>query len=235
MDTAVVTGGTGALGRVVTTRLIAHGYRCIVPYATLEEAQELRASLVPQLREQLVLLEADMLDEDAVEHVFDAADSFGAPYALVHLIGGVRGFQPVSETNTADWDFLMQLNLRSFFLSSRSAMRRFEKRSRGRIVSIGAMASVRPAANQAGYGVAKAAVAALTRILADEGRSSGITANCIAPSVLRTDTNLAWGSKEDAVRWVTPEQIAATIAYLLSEDAASITGTVIQAFGGVQP
>lgn len=231
MKTVLITGGTGGLGSAVTLRLIADGYRCVVPYRTVEEAQKLRAHIAPQQRDQLLLIEADLMKDEEVQRVVDTATAQKDLYGFVHLLGGIRGFQAIDETSVEDWDFLLNLNLRSLFLFSRLVMKEFRARENGRVVTIGAMASVKPAASQAGYGVAKAGVSALTKILADEGRDFGVTANCILPSVIKTDANLEWGSEEDVPKWVTPEQIAATISHLLSENASGVNGSDIRLFG----
>ena len=231
MKSVLITGGTGALGQVVTRRLIDEGYRCIVPYRTDTEAQHLRARIAPQQREQLFLLEADLLRDDEIARVFDAAVTMDALYGFVHLLGGIRGFQSIADTSIEDWDALFQLNLRPLFLFSRLIMAHFRTRGTGRIVTIGAMAAAKPAAKQAGYGVSKAGVAALTKILADEGRDYGVTANCILPSVIDTPANREWGRDEEIPRWVSPEEIAGTIAFLLREDSAGLNGSDIRLFG----
>ncbi len=231
MKSVLITGGTGALGSIVTRRLIDEGYRCVVPYRSEKEAQELRALIAPQQRDQLFLLEADLLAEGEPQRVFDAAATQSELYGFVHLLGGIRGFQSIADTPVEDWDFLMNLNLRPLFLFSRLIMRHFQEHGGGRIVTIGAMAAVKPSATQAGYGVSKAGVAALTKILADEGRAFGVTANCILPSVIKTGANLSWGTEEDIPEWVTPEEIAATIAFLLAPEASGVNGSDIRLFG----
>ncbi len=231
MTSILITGGSGALGSVVTQRLIEDGYRCIVPYRDEKEAQELRAQIAPQQRDQLFLLESDLLADKEIERVFASANTQSDLYGFVHLLGGIRGFQPIADTSVEDWDFLFNLNLRPLFLFSRLFMQHFRERGGGRIITIGAMAAVKPAANQAGYGVAKAGVSALTKILADEGRAFGVTANCILPSVIKTEANLSWGSEEEVEKWVTPAEIAGTIAYLLGEESSSVNGSDIRQFG----
>jgi len=231
MKSVLITGGTGGLGSAVTLRLLEDGYHCVVPYRRVEEAQALRAHIAPQQRDQLFLLEADLLREDEVARVFDAAIAAHPLHGFVHLLGGIKGFQPIAETPIEDWDFLINLNLRSLFLISRLAMAYFAERGAGRIVTIGAMAAVKPAAKQAGYGVAKAGVSALTKILADEGREHGVTANCILPSVIKTEANMEWGSEEDVPKWITPEEIAGTISYLLRDEAGGVNGSDIRLFG----
>ncbi len=231
MKTVLITGGSGGLGTAVTLRLIEDGYHCVVPYRSVEEAQRLRAHIAPQQRDQLLLLEADLMKDDEVVRVVETASSQNDLHGFVHLLGGIRGFQPIDETSVEDWDFLLSLNLRSLFLFSRLIMKEFRARESGRIVTIGAMASVKPAASQAGYGVAKAGVSALTKILADEGRAFGVTANCILPSIIKTEANLSWGSEEDVPKWVTPGEIASTISHLLHPESAGVNGSEIRLFG----
>lgn len=231
MKSVLIPGGGGGLGSAVTLRLINEGYHCTVPYKNTAEAQDLRAHIAPQQRDQLLLLEADLLDDGEVSRVFETAKEQHELYALVHILGGIKGFQPIAETSIEDWDFLMNLNLRALFVTARLVMRHFSETKQGRIVTIGAMPAVKPGADQAGYGVAKAGVSALTKILADEGREHGITANCILPSVIRTDANLEWGSDEDIPKWITPEEIAGTINYLLREEAGGVNGSDIRLFG----
>jgi NAD(P)-dependent dehydrogenase (short-subunit alcohol dehydrogenase family) len=233
MKSVLITGGSGALGSRVTLQLIADGFRCVVPYRSVEEAQALRAHIVPQQRDQLFLLEADLLKDEDVARVVDAATGQNDLFGFVHLLGGIRGFQPIDETSVEDWDFLMNLNLRSLFMFSRLVMSEFRAKGDGRIVTVGAMASIKPAASQAGYGVAKAGVAALTKILADEGRAFGVSANCILPSIIKTEANLSWGAEEDIPKWVTPDEIASTISYLLSEKANGVNGSDIRLFGAL--
>ena len=233
MKNILITGGSGALGGVVTIRLIREGYRCIVPYRNLEPAQQLRARIAPQQRDQLFLVEADMTLAEDTERVFEAMESFGPLYGLVHLIGGIRGFQAIRDTPVAEWHELLTMNLTSFFLSARLAMQGFERSKEGRIISISAMGGAKPSANQAGYGVSKAGVIALTKILADEGRMHGITSNCIAPGIIDTPANRSWGSEVDFPSWVKPEAIAEAVVYFLSDGAAAVNGSVLQLFGGL--
>jgi NAD(P)-dependent dehydrogenase (short-subunit alcohol dehydrogenase family) len=233
MKTLIITGGTGALGAVVTQQLIENSYKCVVPYRKESEAQALRNSISPDKRDQLLLLEANLLGDAEVERVVTTANDFGDFYGLVHLLGGIKSFDTIAETDIADFDFLMNINLRSMFVFSKHVMRILTEKEYGRIIGIASMQGLKPAATHGGYGVAKAGLIALTKILADEGREFGITANAIAPSVIRTAANLEWGSEEEAKTWVTPEEIAANILHLLSAEAASVNGNVLKVFGGV--
>ncbi len=230
--TVLVTGGTGGLGFAVTERLARAGYRVVVPYIVEQEAERARLSAADHPESAPLLIRADALSDAGVDAIFRAVDAQPAPlYALVHLLGGVRPFQSAVATPVEDWDAVFDLNLRSYFIFARRAMERFARARAGRIVSMGAMAALKPAANQSPYAAAKAGVIALTRVLADEGRAIGVTANCIAPSIIVTPANLSWAAEGDAESWVTPEEIAATIETLLAGESRSINGSVIRMFG----
>jgi NAD(P)-dependent dehydrogenase (short-subunit alcohol dehydrogenase family) len=231
MNTLIITGGTGGLGSAVTKKLIENGYNCVVPYRNEKEAQDLRASLAPDKRDQLLLMEADLMKDESAEHIVEASMHHGDVYGLVHLLGGFKPPAPIAEYEVRDWDFMMNLNLRSYYIFSRLVMQKLQERGEGRIIGIAAMQALKPGAKHGAYGVSKAGVVALTKILADEGREFGVTANAIAPSVIKTDANMEWGSEEDAKNWVTPAEIADTIAWLLSAEARSVNGSVVQAFG----
>lgn len=231
MNTLIVTGGTGGLGSVVTRKLINDGYSCVVPYRRERHAQELRASLPPDKRNQLLLMESDLLKDENADAVIEASMYHGELYGLVHLLGGFRPLDTIANTDVGDWDFLMELNLRQYFIFSRLVMQKLRERGEGRIVGIASMQALHPGAKHAAYGVSKAGVITLTKILADEGREHGVTANCIAPSVIKTEKNMVWGSEEEQAAWVTPEELAGTIAWLVSPEARSVNGTVVQALG----
>ena len=208
MNTIIITGGAGALGSAVTQNLLEKNYKCVVPYRSETEAQALRAASRPDRRDQLLLLEADLLNDAEVERVVDAAASYGDLHGLVHLLGGVKGFQPIAETDPEDWDFLMNLNLRSYFMIGRLVMQKLKERGSGRIVGIASMQGIKPTAGSAGNGVAKAGVIALTKILADEGRDYGVTANAVAPGIIPPRLCDADESARAPGRWATSRQAA---------------------------
>jgi NAD(P)-dependent dehydrogenase (short-subunit alcohol dehydrogenase family) len=129
---------------------------------------------------------------------------------------------------------MMSINLKSVFLCSREYLRKKDPSpSYGRIISMAAMPAIRPAAGKGPYAVSKAGVVMLTQILGEALRGSGITANAIAPSILKTKANVESMPSEDVTKWVTPEEVAETIMYLCSEGGRSVNGTCVQMFGGV--
>jgi len=125
------------------------------------------------------------------------------------------------------------VNLDAVFYCCRAFLRQKRMKSYGRIISIAAQTVFRPAAGRSAYAVSKGGVAMLTGVLGEELRGSGITANAIAPSIIRTPANRKSMPKGDPSKWVDPADIAEEILHLCNESAGSINGSVIPMFGGV--
>lgn len=169
----------------------------------------------------------DATNEASVTDAFElATQRVGTPDAVIATVGGVRSWKPVAETSLADFRDLFELNLQSFFLTAREAMRLLV--DKGRIISIGAESALHPTANKGAYIASKAGVLALTKVLAKEGRARGITANAIVPTVIRTAANEEWGAPEDLPKWTSPEDIARMCLFLCSEHGGSVTGSWIE-------
>ncbi|MFN4908129.1 MAG: SDR family NAD(P)-dependent oxidoreductase [Bacteroidota bacterium] len=200
--TVLLTGARGQLGRVVSSYLTERG-----------------TVVIPADRDVVDLSSAD----DTQRFVARAA-----PYlnGVVHLVGGIRAGAPIESTSPDDVESMMQLNLVTTFNVMRAAIPHLVKNGGGSIVTIGAKAVLQPEANRAAYAAVKAAVVSLTLSAAEEGRASGVRANCIVPDVIRTAANLEWGSPDQASTWVEPDEIASVIHGLM-EPSCAITGTVI--------
>jgi NAD(P)-dependent dehydrogenase (short-subunit alcohol dehydrogenase family) len=227
---ALITGGTGALGGAIAEAFLAAGASVASTVRDEAEAARAKSSSNPSVR----LIPADVTKEKDVAALFDRAIMLlGRIDILVNVVGGYAGGSPVRDMAAEEWDGMMGLNLRSVFLCSREYLRRSAGAPFGRIVSIGAMPALRPAANRAAYAVSKAGVISLTQMLGAELKGSGVTANSIAPSVIDTAANRASMPGEDWSRWVRPGDIAGQIVFLCSEKASSINGVCIPMFGGI--
>lgn len=228
----VITGGAGGLGIAVTKHFLAYGDIAVVPLHSAQEGEKLLQNTEPAYRARLDAKVADVMDEKRVDEFYNEIENkYGRLDVLVHLVGGIRPWAEIAETKIEDWDFVMNLNLRSTFLNARAAMRIMKRNKNGSIVTVSAMTALKPEARKAAYVTAKAGVIALTQVIADEGRAYGINANAIAPSVIRTAANLEWAQGNEANAWVAPEEIAETIYFLSSPAAHSINGTVVRTFG----
>jgi len=218
----IVTGGFGALGRAVTQRLAADGAKvAVIDYAKVPETEFVAFGGV------------DLADVAAARAAVDsAAEKLGGLYALVNIAGGFR-WETIADGDIATWDRLYSMNLKTALCASKAALPHLIANSSGRIVNIGAGAATRAAAGMGAYAASKAGVAKLTEALSEEVKANGITVNAVLPSIVDTAANRADMPKADFTKWVTPEQIAALIAFLLSDDAAPITAALVPISGRV--
>ena len=208
--TIVVTGASGNLGRAVCARLVEGGAR-LVPFVHEKRSPEERA--------------VELTDERSVEAGFEGIAGL---WAAVNCAGGWKGGAPVRETPVEVFEEMVGSNLRSAFLVSRAALRRFGPEG-GRIVNVSAAiaASLTGIGGSAAYAAAKAGVIALTKALAEEGAATGVRANCVAPGILRTPNNERAMPGANTARWVKMEDVAEAIAFLCDPRSAAVNGAVV--------
>lgn len=231
MKTAIVTGGTGGLGRALAPRLIAQDYRLAITYLIPEEAEALENELAPD-PEQVFLRRVDSSDPEAVTaFVKDAAGRFGAVDALVALVGGWAGGKDVEETDDVRFERMIDLNLRSTFYAVRAVLPILRAAGRGRIVTVGSRAAVDNPSGQAAFNLAKAGVVSLTKSVANELRGTEITANALLPSLINTPATREAMPYSDYVDWPSPDEIAAVIDFMLSDDSAVLNGATVPVYG----
>lgn len=221
--TALVTGGTGGLGVAVTTKLLADGWRVVVPWIDRSELDRLDA------HPNLELVEADLFDESSVAEVVDLAGSRSdAPLrAVANLVGGFGMGGPVHQTPIDEYDRLLRLNLRPTYLTTHSALPHLIEAGGGSIVAMSTKAAFAPFSGAAGYITAKAAVWALVSALAVEYKDAGIRVNAVLPSVIDTPGNRAGQPDSSRKGWVSPAAIADVIAFLLGPNSTAITGAQV--------
>lgn len=220
MNTVIVTGAGGGIGSVVVPHLLANGWAVLAVDVYFPDRKGLEA-------QGASVFITDLTSADATTEAMRELPS--DTYGLVHLTGGIVPGNAVQDTSDADVQKMFMLNTFTFFNISRAVMPVLQKNG-GSIVSIGAQAVLQPASNRSAYASSKAAVAALTLALAEEGRSHGVRANCILPSIVSTQANLEWAEGNAADAWVKPEEIASTIAHLL-DPTCDVTGTLIPMYG----
>jgi NAD(P)-dependent dehydrogenase (short-subunit alcohol dehydrogenase family) len=216
----IVTGGFGVLGRAVTQRLAADGAKV----AVIDHAKAPETAFV-------AFDGVDLADPAAAHEAVDkAVAKLGGIYALVNIAGGFR-WQTLADGDVATWDLLYSRNLKTAVCASKAALPHLIATGSGRVVNIGAAAAAKAATGMGAYAASKAGVAKLTEALSEEMKAHGITVNAVLPSIIDTAANRADMPKADFAKWVKPEAIAALIAFLLSDDAADITGALIPISG----
>jgi NAD(P)-dependent dehydrogenase (short-subunit alcohol dehydrogenase family) len=224
---ALVTGGTGGLGAAVTARLLDDGWRVVVPWVAERELERV------ERRDGLELVQADLFEPEAVAAAVALASGAGAAplRAVVNLVGGYAQGPRVAETPVGDFEAQLRLNLRPTYLVTQAALPRLVAAGGGSVVCVGSRAALRPFPGAAGYASAKAAVIAFAQAVAVEYRDEGVRCNALVPSVIDTPANRAAQPDADWSAWVAPAQLAATIAFLCSDEAAATSGAAIPVYG----
>lgn len=221
----VVTGGAGALGLAVVRELGSRGAECWVPVYGDQVPEELTA-LAEELEAPLHWrLGIDLSNEDAVEGFYCDA---GELWASVQVAGGFS-MAAIRDTSADDFERSFRRNALTCFLCCREAVARMP--AGGRLVNVASRPAVEPAAGMIAYATSKAAVAALTRSLAEETREERVLVNAVLPSIIDTPANRQAMPSADHESWPTPEQIARTIGFLASPDNQLTSGALIPVYG----
>ncbi len=223
----VITGAFGALGAAVA--LAARSAGANIACIDFAPASKAPASL----SDCLLLGDVDLgLPSAAAGAITSASERLGGLDALVNIAGAFR-WEKVEGGDTATWDLLYNVNVRTAVNASRAALPLLKHSEGGRIVNIGAAGAIKAAAGMGAYAASKAAVAKLTEALAEELKDSGITVNAVLPSIIDTAVNRADMPTAEFDRWVKAEQVADLILFLLSDRASAITGALIPIPGRV--
>jgi len=231
MKTAIITGGTGGLGRALVPILLAQDYQLGITYLIPEEAEALEADLLPD-PDRVFLRRVDSSDPEAVStFVKDNAERFGSIDALVALVGGWAGGTDVEDTDDVRFERMLDLNLRSTFYAVRAVLPELRKTGQGRIVTVASRAAIDNPYGQAAFNIAKAGVVSLTKTVANELRETEITANALLPSVIDTPATREAMPYGDYVDWPTPEEIAGVIAFMLSDESGVMNGATVPVYG----
>lgn len=238
---ALVTGGSRGIGRAIAITLAKTGHAVAVNYATRPDAAEEVVSSIRSAGGSAMSVRADVSDPQDVEALFATVTAeLGGVEVLVNNAGVTRDNLLLRMT-VEDFDRVIATNLRSAFLCTRAALRSMLKAKWGRVVSISSVAGVAGNAGQANYAASKAGMIGLAKSVAKEVGSRGITVNVVAPGFIETEMtdDLAETAKTAALAGITlgrfgsPADIAATVGFLVSEEAGYITGQVIGVDGGI--
>jgi NAD(P)-dependent dehydrogenase (short-subunit alcohol dehydrogenase family) len=221
----VITGATGGLGVAVVHALLERGATCHLPVLRSPAARD-----IPWLDHERVRVIAavDLCEPAAVEAFYDALPPL---WASVHLAGGFA-MAPVADTSLADLQRMFAINVQTAFLCCRAAIQCMRKQGQGgRIVNVSARPALQPTGGMLAYTMSKAAVASMTSALAVELGHEDILVNAIVPSIIDTPQNRAAMPGADFESWPKPEELARTIAFLVSPQNRLTSGALIPVYG----
>jgi len=220
----IVTGALGALGRVVADQALARSARV----AGLDHA----ASQIPATESRLELGGVDLSDAAQARTAIDAVvKHFGGCDALINIAGGFA-YETVADGDPKTWQRMYALNVLTALNASRSAIPHLAASRSGRIVNVGAMGALQAGSGMGAYAASKAGVHRLTEALAAEWKGK-ITVNAVLPSTIDTPANRASMPRADFGKWVTPQELADVILFLVSDAASAITGALVPVNGRV--
>ncbi|MEG6509704.1 3-oxoacyl-[acyl-carrier-protein] reductase [Methyloligella sp. 2.7D] len=234
---ALVTGATGGIGGSIAEALHAQGATVAISGTRAEKLEE----LAKKLGDRVVVLPCDLKDRDAVAKLGEEAEAALGQVDILVNNAGITRDNLFMRMKDEEWDDVLAVNLTSVFVLTRSILRNMMRRRAGRIVNIASISGVIGNPGQPNYAASKAGLVGMTKSLAREVSARGITANCIAPGFIQTPMTDALTEKQvetiaaaiPAAKFGVPEDIAAAVVFLASDEAGYITGETMHINGGM--
>ena len=233
---ALVTGASGGIGAAIARTLHAQGATVVLSGTRLEALE----SLAAELGERAHAIAADLKDPAAPDALIAAAEKIAPLHILVNNAGFTRDMLAL-RMKDEDWQAVLDVDLTAPFRLARAALRGMVRRRAGRIISISSIVGTTGNAGQANYAAAKAGMVGMTKALAQEVASRGVTVNVVAPGFIATPMTDALTDAQKTKltegiplgRMGTPADIAAAVVYLASDEAGWVTGATMHVNGGM--
>jgi 3-oxoacyl-[acyl-carrier protein] reductase len=238
---AIVTGGARGIGRAIAEQLAGLGANVVIADMLLDQAEKSAQEISELTGKKIIALPVNVTDGKSAADLIDKTlQEFGKVDILVNNAGITRDTL-ILRMDEADWDAVLEVNLKGVFNCSKAVVRPMMKQRYGRIINISSVSGQAGQAGQTNYSASKAGVIGFTKALAREVASRQITVNAVAPGFIPTaltnelseDLKKSILSATPAGRMGKPEEVAAAVAFLASEEAAYINGQVLAVDGGM--
>ena len=238
---ALVTGANSGIGRGIALRLAQEGASVAINYISRPEDADAVVKEIEAANVKGIAVQADVSQEEDVTRLFAEANQALGPITILVNNAGTTRDKLILQMSLAEFEHVMDTNLRSAFLCTKAALRGMMKARWGRIVNVSSVAGLLGSAGQANYASSKAAILALTLSTAREMASRNITANAIAPGFIPTELTSTLTEQQrkfiiDSTpvgRYGKPEEVAAAISFLCLPEAGYITGQILSVDGGM--
>jgi 3-oxoacyl-[acyl-carrier protein] reductase len=234
---ALVTGASRGIGAAIARSLADAGWPVGVNYRSDEEGAKRVVKEIEDAGGKAIAVQADVSDQGAPDELFEKLEEEFGPVLVLVNNAGVRADNLSPQIENEDWERVIDTNLSAAFRTTRRALRPMMKARFGRIVNIASIVGQRANPGQANYAASKAGLVAMTRTVAAEVGRRKITVNAVAPGLVETEMTEGIGNglleAVPARRAGTPEEVAACVRFLASDDASYVNGTTLTVDGGL--